>query len=135
MSATDGKPEPDPRDDAWVALTIEPHENVEIDGNALGLARLAEILRRCADDSAEGREYRSGGGAAADLRGLLRGGDTAIDAINLLAQPRTSRWEPSTGLGWVREKLVLLGCGLVVFLVGAIFIAGLGVLVELIRGG
>jgi hypothetical protein len=120
--------------EAWVALVIEPHENMEIDGNARGLERLAEILHRCADDSPEGREYRSAGGASADLRQLLRGADLTIAAINLLEQPRSSPWERSPGWGWWGEKLALLGCGLLLFLVGGIFLAGLDDLFDLIRG-
>jgi hypothetical protein len=109
-------------DAAWVTLSDVCDGDIEIDGNRPGLRQLARILLRASGDSRAAREYRSTGGAAADLRRLVRGRSAyALEAINLLDHPRPPQQQPTGFRPWLREKLLLLGCGLVVSVVGIIF--------------
>src|SRR5262245_2430445 len=115
-------------DSPWGSLHHHPDGDVDIDGNRRGLERLASILSRCAADSSEAREYRSAGGAVSDLRELMRGhGSYSIEGINLLDQPRPVRGQVRGFGPWMREKLFLFGCALVVFVVATLLLLGVGV--------
>jgi len=119
-----------PPADSWVEVSGDPEGEVSIVGNALGLARLARILLRCALDTPEAREYRSAGPAAKELRDLSStGSDLSLTSVELLSE----RTVPVARRKRVPDRLALLGCGLVVFLVGFIFLMGLSVVAGFIR--
>ena len=115
--------------EAWVQLSGDPEGEVTIAGNAAGLTRLGQLLLKCALDTPESREYRSCGSASSELRTLAAtGSDLTLVTVDLLDE----RPEHTQGRKRIPDKLALVGCGILVFAVGFIFLMGLGVVTGII---
>ena len=121
-------------DAAWIAVDAGPDGDLSVRGNAAGLARLALVLLKCSQDSSGAREYRSCGGADADLEALRRPtpAGVTIEAIELLQNP-PAEVEGDEKRAQLRDRLFLLGCGAIVFVVGMLVLAGLGVVTGVIQ--
>ena len=104
---------------AWVGLRTEDYE-ATLMGNAEGLRRLARIIDQCASDTPESREYRSCGDASKDLM-QVAGGETALLGIELLQDLPL----PPVQKRPIPDKVVLVGCGLLVFVAIMVFLFGL----------
>jgi hypothetical protein len=110
----------------------DPDSDIRIAGNASGLAQLGRILLQCALDTPDARNYRSCGPAAEALRKLsVTGSDLRLTAVDLLAE----RPVAPTDRRRIPDRLALLGCGILVFAVGFIFLMGLGVVTGVIPIG
>jgi hypothetical protein len=97
-----------PSDDAWVEVSSGPDGDIRI---------------------AEAREYRSWGPAARELHDLSSLGSECVLAAVELLRERPARAEPRSR---IRDKVALLGCGILAFVIAFIFVMGLGVVTGVI---
>ncbi len=118
-----------PHANSWVQLDSVDNE-VAVLGNAQGLVRLATLLLRCSLDTPAAREYRSCGLANRDLQGLAWPGSSMLLTSVALLQERPAFSPPP--IEKTRDRFALVGCALVVLVLGFVFFMGLGVVTGLI---
>ena len=122
-----------PAEESWIELSDDGHHDggITVLGNAAGLAQLGRILLQCARDTPEAREYRELGSADADLRRLAPSHPgMCVEGVQLRQERPSHAGHANT---W-RDRVALVGCGLVAAVIGIIFLTGLADVLGLIKG-